>query len=103
MRARALVGATVLLAVSTVLSAEAHVAAEPPAAAPTVLDVVKAPGAPVAPIETTVTQPDGETFVAVPWGDSALSGLATPEGFTVVQRASGEWRYADGRRADGSL
>src|SRR5688572_19913608 len=61
------------------------------------------PGAPVAPVEVELSQPDGSTFEAVPWGDRSQHGYETPEGHTVVRATSGEWRYADGREADGEL
>jgi M6 family metalloprotease-like protein len=48
-------------------------------------------------------QPDGRTFEAKQWGDEWLHGWETADGFTIVlNRASGEWRYAMAA-ADGQL
>ncbi len=51
--------------------------------------------APVAPISVVLTQPDGTTFEAQPWGDEWRNGYETDDGYTVVKdEATGFWQYA---------
>ncbi len=42
----------------------------------------------------TLTQPDGTTFQARPWGDEWMSGWETEDGYTITQNAHGCWMYA---------
>ena len=58
---------------------------------------------PAAPIEFTLTQPDGKTtFSARQWGDEWNNGKETLEGYSIVQMPDGWWAYA-GPQADGLL
>jgi M6 family metalloprotease-like protein len=58
---------------------------------------------PAAPIEFTLTQPDGKTtFTARQWGDEWNNGTETLEGYSIVQMPDGWWAYA-GSQADGLL
>ncbi len=64
-------------------------------------------GAPVAPDEVTIRQPDGRSFAALPFGDEWYSGYEH-QGFTILRRESdGFWVYAQpiaaGRLVPGSL
>ncbi len=55
-----------------------------------------AQAAPAAPIELTLTQPDGREFQAVPWGDEWVNGIETSEGYTIVlSKESNYWVYAE--------
>jgi len=54
---------------------------------------VTAWGSPVAPIEVTLTQPDGTRFKARPRGDEYGDWMETLDGRTIVQK-DGEWFYA---------
>jgi M6 family metalloprotease-like protein len=64
---------------------------------------VRVYASPAAPIEFTLTQPDGKTsFLAHQWGDEWNNGTETFEGFSIVQMADGWWVYA-GLQADGLL
>ena len=64
---------------------------------------VRAEASPAAPIEFTLTQPDGKTsFLAHQWGDEWNNGTETFEGYSIVQMADGWWVYA-GPQADGLL
>lgn len=58
--------------------------------------------APAAPIDLTITQPDGTTFVARQWGDEWSNGFETKAGYTVLQDTDGWWVYAIPTQ-DGSL
>ena len=60
-------------------------------------------GAPVAPREVVLTQPNGATFTATPWGDRALHGYETLDGYTVLRDNEGIFRFAARRGADGRL
>lgn len=51
----------------------------------------------VAPIEVTLSQADGTTFVAVPRGDEFCNWMETQDGYTIVAH-QGNWHYA---RLDG--
>ena len=63
----------------------------------------RAEASPAAPIEFTLTQPDGKTsFLARQWGDEWNNGVETSEGYSIVQMADGWWAYA-GPQADGLL
>lgn len=53
-------------------------------------------GVPVNPRPTTVEQPDGTRFTAVPWGDAGASGLEGTDGHTLARRADGTWVYTTG-------
>ena len=55
----------------------------------------------VAPIELTLTQPDGFRFQVRPRGDEHVHWMETLEGHSIVQQ-DGEWYYAT-RVDDGSL
>ena len=98
----AVAAGALVLAVAPARTVEAR-PAELPAAAAADVDAAPLPGAPVAPAAVELTQPDGSTVRAVPWGDRSMHGYETPDGHTVVQAASGEWRYAAGREGDGEL
>lgn len=97
------------LAAATAVAVLVPAAAAPaaaPATSPRVVSgdgAVELPGTPVAPIERRVRQPDGSTFRARAWGDSRVHGLETLDGYTLVRDRDGVWRYAVGRRADGTL
>jgi M6 family metalloprotease-like protein len=63
---------------------------------------------PVAPMVVTLTQPNGASFAAVPYGDEWANGYETADGYTIVlDEASGYWSYAivgdDGGLAPGAL
>lgn len=58
--------------------------------------------APAAPIDHTLTQPDGSTFTARQWGDEWSNGFETIEGFTILQTQDGWWAFAE-LAADGKL
>jgi M6 family metalloprotease-like protein len=49
---------------------------------------------PVLPLALPLTQPDGTTFPAQPYGDEWDNGYETAAGYTIVQDAAGYWRYA---------
>lgn len=49
---------------------------------------------PAAPVVVTLTQPDGATLQARPYGDERANGLETLDGHTVVQDGDGTWTYA---------
>ena len=62
-----------------------------------------AEASPAAPIEYTLTQPDGKTsFLVHQWGDEWNNGVETFEGYSIVQMTNGWWAYA-GLQADGLL
>jgi M6 family metalloprotease-like protein len=50
--------------------------------------------APAAPIDQTLTQPDGTTFTARQWGDEWQNGFETISGYTILQESDGWWVYA---------
>jgi M6 family metalloprotease-like protein len=50
--------------------------------------------APAAPIDITLTQPDGSTFIARQWGDEWSNGFETLEGYTIIQDSANWWVYA---------
>jgi M6 family metalloprotease-like protein len=51
---------------------------------------------PAAPIVVPLEQPDGATFLAVPYGDERSNGYETVAGYTVIRDdASGYWTYAE--------
>ncbi|MCL4535816.1 MAG: hypothetical protein M1370_11740 [Bacteroidetes bacterium] len=55
-----------------------------------------ASAAPVAPVVITITQPDGTSFEAVPFGDEWMNGYETIDGYTIVPDPdTGFWYYAD--------
>jgi len=56
---------------------------------------------PMAPIEVTLSQPDGTQFQARPRGDEYAYWMETIEGYTIVQQDD-EWFYAT-RTDDGRL
>ena len=56
------------------------------------LTVVSA--SPAAPIDLTLTQPDGSTFTARQWGDEWSNGFETIEGYTILQDSDNWWVYA---------
>ncbi|HQN43891.1 MAG TPA: M6 family metalloprotease domain-containing protein [Anaerolineaceae bacterium] len=56
--------------------------------------VTLAAAAPAAPIDITLTQPDGSTFTARQWGDEWSNGMETLDGYTIMQAADGWWVYA---------
>ena len=60
-------------------------------------------GTPAAPVEVLLTQPDGTTVPAVSWGDEAVNGYETVDGYTVVQTPGDTWVYASGRTKNGKL
>jgi M6 family metalloprotease-like protein len=63
----------------------------------------RAEASPAAPIEYTLTQPDGKTsFLVHQWGDEWNNGKETFEGYSIVQMADGWWVYAE-PQADGLL
>ncbi|MBI4317520.1 MAG: M6 family metalloprotease domain-containing protein [Chloroflexi bacterium] len=50
---------------------------------------------PVAPLTIALSQPDGTTFEAVPFGDEWANGYETDSGFTILRDATtGFWHYA---------
>ena len=58
---------------------------------------------PSAPLEITLTQPDGARFIAVQWGDEWFNGFETPDGHTIlVDPETGYWVYA-APKPDGAL
>ncbi|MBN2258661.1 MAG: M6 family metalloprotease domain-containing protein [Anaerolineaceae bacterium] len=58
---------------------------------------------PAAPVEVTLTQPDGTSFQALPWGDEWSNGYESLAGYTILpDPASGWWIYAS-RQTDGTL
>jgi M6 family metalloprotease-like protein len=57
---------------------------------------------PSAPIEVTLTQPDGTSFTARQWGDEWTNGFETGDGYSILQMDDGWWVYAR-LQADGSL
>ncbi len=59
--------------------------------------------APAAPVEALLTQPDGTTIAAVPWGDETSNGYQTVDGYTVVQVPDDTWVYATGLTKNGKL
>ena len=62
--------------------------------------VVAMPGTPTASAapalqqDVNLTQPDGQTVSAVPYGDEWSNGYETTQGFTIVQAVDGYWYYA---------
>lgn len=58
--------------------------------------------APAAPLDITLTQPDGSSFIARQWGDEWLNGFETKEGYTILLGEDGWWEYA-GLGTDGTL
>lgn len=58
--------------------------------------------APAAPIDLTLTQPDGATFSARQWGDEWQNGFETSNGYSILQTQDGWWVYA-GANEKGSL
>jgi len=58
--------------------------------------------APAAPVELTLTQPDGSMFIARQWGDEWVNGYETLDGYTILQQEDGWWVYAE-TAADGGL
>jgi M6 family metalloprotease-like protein len=54
----------------------------------------RASAVPAAPIESRISQPDGETFEARPWGDEHANGYETRSGHAVVKGGKGVWYYA---------
>lgn len=55
-----------------------------------------AQAAPAAPIELTLTQPDGVEFQAVPWGDEWLNGMETSDGYSIIlSEETNYWVYAE--------
>jgi M6 family metalloprotease-like protein len=63
---------------------------------------LSARAAPVYPREVTLRQPDGTTFIAIPFGDEWANGLRTLQGHLITQdRLTGQWVYA--RPRDGRL
>jgi immune inhibitor A len=64
------------------------------------IDQVQA--SPAAPVDFTVTQPDGTTFTARQWGDEWNNGIETSEGYSITQQEDGWWVYA-APQADGLL
>ena len=56
--------------------------------------VTTALAAPAAPIDITLTQPDGSTFIARQWGDEWSNGFETLEGYTIIQESTNWWVYA---------
>jgi M6 family metalloprotease-like protein len=61
-----------------------------------------AQAAPAAPIDITLTQPDGSSFQARMWGDEWQNGYETLTGYTILQTRDGWWVYA-GAVENGSL
>jgi M6 family metalloprotease-like protein len=62
-----------------------------------------ASASPAAPLEFTLTQPDGSSFPARAWGDEWSNGYETLAGYTIQQASpDGWWVYAR-LQADGSL
>ncbi len=57
---------------------------------------------PAAPIDHTLTQPDGSKFTARQWGDEWSNGFETLDGYTILRTQDGWWAYAD-LDADGKL
>jgi len=50
--------------------------------------------APAAPIEVTLSQPDGTEFQAIAWGDEWLNGMETIEGYTITRDLESDfWVY----------
>ena len=49
---------------------------------------------PAAPIEITLTQPDGTRFTAIQWGDEWNNGYETAAGYSILQMDNGWWVYA---------
>jgi M6 family metalloprotease-like protein len=65
--------------------------------------VRQASASPAAPLPVSLTQPDGTTIAALPWGDEWSNGFETIDGYTILQDpASGWWIYA-GQQTDGIL
>jgi M6 family metalloprotease-like protein len=59
------------------------------------LSVATALAGPAAPMTVTLTQPDGTTFTAAPYGDEWANGMETVDGFTIVlDETSGYWCFA---------
>ncbi len=62
-----------------------------------------AQAAPAAPIDFTLTQPDGTRFTARQWGDEWNHGTETVEGYSILKDpGTGYWVYA-ALQPDGSL
>ena len=66
------------------------------------LAIDRVDASPAAPIEFTLTQPDGFTFTATQWGDEWNNGVETAEGYSILQMGDGWWAYAD-LQTDGLL
>jgi hypothetical protein len=62
---------------------------------------LSARAAPVYPREVTLRQPDGTTFIAIPFGDEWANGLRTLQGHLITKDMTGQWVYA--RPRDGRL
>ena len=63
---------------------------------------LEAQAAPVYPTEIRLRQPDGTTFIALPFGDEWANGLRTRSGHLIVKdKLTGQWVYA--RPRDGQL
>ena len=61
-----------------------------------------AQASPAAPVEITLTQPDGTHFTAIQWGDEWNNGYETTAGYGILQMGDGWWVYAR-RLLNGSL
>jgi len=58
------------------------------------LIVTDVAAAPAAPIVMTLSQPDGNEFKAVTWGDEWLNGMETLEGYTIYKDPlTNYWAY----------
>ena len=63
----------------------------------------RAQAAPAAPLDISLTQPDGTTtFTGRQWGDEWNHGFETAEGYTILQTGDGWWVYAE-PQSDGQL
>ena len=58
------------------------------------LPITQTLAGPVLPQPLPLTQPDGTTIVAIPFGDEWDNGYETPDGFTLAQDEGGRWSYA---------
>jgi hypothetical protein len=56
---------------------------------------------PSAPIEHTLSQPDGSTLIARQWGDEWSNGFETLEGYTIIKDEQDRWVFA--QLIDGQL
>ncbi len=64
--------------------------------------ITRVQASPAAPVEITLTQPDGTHFTAFQWGDEWNNGYETASGYSILQTADGWWSYARAQ-ADGRL